>query len=118
MVLRLKARPFFKILNQLVASKTVPFRGEPLEGLQVMGVLETRSLDFDNLIFCSMNEGIYPVKSIPNSLIPYNLRRGFSLPTYELQDSVTSYHFYRSIYRAKKVYLIYDTRSEELKSER
>lgn len=114
--LTIKSETFFKILNQLVASKTVPFRGEPLEGLQVMGVLETRSLDFDNLIFCSMNEGIYPVKSIPNSLIPYNLRRGFSLPTYELQDSVTSYHFYRSIYRAKKVYLIYDTRSEELKS--
>ena len=105
---------FSRLLMQLIGGLTVPFRGEPLCGLQIMGVLETRSLDFDNIIYCSLNEGIFPPSSSTNSFIPYNLRRGFSLPVKEYDDAISSYLFYRSIYRARRVYLIYDTRTEGL----
>lgn len=105
---------FGRLLSQLLSSVSIPFSGEPLCGLQIMGVLETRGLDFDNVLYCSMNEGIFPSSSHTNSFIPYNLRRGFSLPVREYNDAIASYHFYRSIYRAKKVWLLYDTRTEGL----
>lgn len=107
---------YFKLLKKLIVGISVPFSGEPLAGLQIMGVLETRALDFDNLIILSMNEGIFPMKKATNSFIPYNLRRGFDLPTYEHQDSIFSYHFYRLINRAKRIYLLYDTRTEGLQT--
>jgi CRISPR/Cas system-associated exonuclease Cas4 (RecB family) len=107
---------YFKLLKKLIVGISVPFSGEPLSGLQVMGVLETRALDFDNLIILSMNEGIFPLKKATSSFIPYNLRKGFDLPTYEHQDSIFSYHFYRMINRAKRIYLLYDTRTEGLQS--
>ena len=105
---------YFRLLKRMTDLITIPFEGEPLSGLQVMGVLETRALDFDRLIILSMNEGIFPLKKVANSFIPYNLRRGFGLPTYEHQDSVWAYHFYRLIRRAKQVTLLYDTRTTGL----
>ena len=105
-----------RLLAQLTSSITIPFKGEPLAGLQVIGSLEVRALDFDNIIILSVNEGKFPSSSQGNSLIPYNLRIGFGLPTYELQDAIAAYHFYRSICRAKNVWLIYDTRTEGVKS--
>lgn len=102
---------FFRLLKRVTDTITIPFHGEPLSGLQIMGVLETRALDFDRLIILSMNEGIFPKRVAANSFIPYNLRRGFGLPTYEHQDSVWAYHFYRLIERASHVSLLYDTRS-------
>jgi len=110
----MSSQTFGRLLMQLIGGVTIPFRGEPLSGLQVMGVLETRSLDFENIIYCSLNEGIFPPSSSSNSFIPYNLRRGFSLPVKEYDDAISSYLFYRSIYRAKRAYLIYDTRTEGL----
>lgn len=107
---------YFKLLKKLIAGISVPFTGEPLSGLQIMGVLETRALDFDNLIILSMNEGIFPLKKAASSFIPYNLRRGFDLPTYEHQDSIFAYHFYRMINRAKHIYLLHDTRTEGLQT--
>jgi hypothetical protein len=107
---------YFRLLKKLVAGISVPFTGEPLSGLQIMGVLETRSLDFENLIILSMNEGVFPQKRTANSFIPYNLRRGFGLPTYEHQDSIFAYHFYRLLNRAKRIYLLYDTRTEGLQT--
>ncbi len=107
---------YCKVLHEFVNSTSIPFKGEPLAGLQIMGVLETRALDFDNVIICSMNDGTFPSRSPVNSFIPYNLRKGFGLPDYEFKDGVTAYHFYRLIYRAKKIYLLYDTRSEGLKN--
>ena len=95
---------------------TIPFRGKPWAGLQVMGVLETRGLDFDNLIILSMNEGVFPLKKAANSFIPFNLRKGFGLSTTEHQDSIFAYHFYRMIARAKRVFLIYDTRDGGLQT--
>lgn len=109
-------KTFTRLLGMLTQGITIPFRGEPLSGLQIMGALETRTLDFDNLIICSVNEGIFPKKSISNSFIPYNLRVGFGLPVKEHEDALYSYLFYRLISRAKKVYLLYDTRTEGLKN--
>ncbi|WP_298547382.1 PD-(D/E)XK nuclease family protein [uncultured Parabacteroides sp.] len=112
----MKIETYFRLLKRLTDTITIPFHGEPLSGLQIMGVLETRALDFDRLIILSMNEGIFPLRKAANSFIPYNLRRGFGLPTYEHQDSVWAYHFYRLIYRASHVSLLYDTRSNGLQT--
>lgn len=109
--IEMRVDTFFRLLKRVTETITIPFHGEPLSGLQIMGVLETRALDFDRLIILSMNEGIFPQKKAANSFIPYNLRRGFGLPTYEHQDSVWAYHFYRLIYRSGQVSLLYDTRS-------
>lgn len=114
--IEMKIDTYFRLLRRLTESITIPFHGEPLSGLQIMGVLETRALDFDRVIILSMNEGIFPLKKAANSFIPYNLRKGFGLPTYEHQDSVWAYHFYRLIYRATNVNLLYDTRSTGLLS--
>ena len=114
--IEMKIDTFFRLLKRVTDTITIPFRGEPLSGLQIMGVLETRALDFDRLIILSMNEGIFPQRKAANSFIPYNLRRGFGLPTYEHQDSVWAYHFYRLIERASHVSLLYDTRSNGLQT--
>lgn len=109
--IRMQIDTYFRLLRRLTQTIKIPFHGEPLSGLQVMGVLETRALDFDRLIILSVNEGIFPAKKNANSFIPYNLRKGFGLPTYEQQDGIWAYHFYRLIHRAKKVSLVYDTRN-------
>ncbi len=109
-------KTFGRLLDMLIQGLAIPFRGEPLSGLQIMGALETRALDFENIIICSVNEGVFPKKSISNSFIPYNLRVGFGLPVKEHEDAIYSYLFYRLISRAKKVFLLYDTRTEGLKN--
>ncbi|MGQ1891951.1 PD-(D/E)XK nuclease family protein [Thermophagus sp. OGC60D27] len=98
---------WYRLFRKLADFQTVPFKGEPLNGLQIMGILETRVLDFDNLVITSMNEGIFPHAAPPNSAIPYNLRKGFGLPTIDNQDSIFAYYFYRLIHRAKNVILIW-----------
>ena len=103
-----------RLVRQLTAGISIPFVGEPLAGLQIMGVLETRGLDFENLIITSFNEGVFPRRNPQNSFIPYNLRRGFDLPTSEHQDALAAYHFYRLIHRARRVFLLYDSRTEGL----
>ena len=107
---------YVKLLTMLLSSVAVPFRGEPLKGLQIMGPLETRALDFSNLVIMSADEGIFPHRSVSSSFIPPELRRGFGLPTYEYQDAVWAYYFYRMISRAKKVWMLVDTRTEGLVS--
>jgi CRISPR/Cas system-associated exonuclease Cas4 (RecB family) len=94
----------------------IPFSGEPLAGLQVLGILETRTLDFDNVIVLSMNEGILPRAAAPGSFIPYSLRYGFGLPGPEHSDSIYAYYFYRLIQRAKNVFLVYDSSSGGLRT--
>lgn len=107
---------YFRLFKQLARGLSVAFRGEPLSGLQVMGVLETRAIDFENLIVLSFNEGVYPVRGVASSFIPYTLRQGFGLPTREQQDSTYAYNFYRMISRAKRVFLLYDTRTEGMQT--
>ncbi|MBR6252069.1 MAG: PD-(D/E)XK nuclease family protein [Bacteroidales bacterium] len=99
----------FGMVDCVVASKTVDFCGMPHAGLQVLGILETRALDFDNLIILDLNEGVFPKNVVSPSFIPYNLRLGFGLPTHEHQDSIFSYYFFRLIQRAKNVHLLYST---------
>ncbi len=113
---KMTVQTLFRLLKKLAHSISVAFSGEPLSGLQVMGVLETRVLDFENLIILSMNEGVFPLRNPSTSFIPYTLRRGFGLPTYEHRDSTYAYHFYRMISRAKRVFLLYDTRTEEMQT--
>ncbi len=96
-----------RLFKKLADFQTVPFNGEPLSGLQVMGILETRALDFDHLTILSMNEGIFPHTAPPNSFIPFNLRTGYGLPTINNQDSIFAYYFYRLIHRAKTVTLVW-----------
>ena len=81
-----------------------------------MGLLETRNLDFENVYILSMNEGIMPKGAVQNSFIPYNIRKAFKLPTYEDEDSVPAYYFYRLIQRAKNVHLFYNTEVNPLNS--
>jgi CRISPR/Cas system-associated exonuclease Cas4 (RecB family) len=116
MTIRMNADTYLRLLKQLIASTSVPFNGEPLSGLQIMGVLETRALDFRNIIICSMNEGVFPKTPAMNSFIPLNLRRGFGMPSYEHWDALSAYSFYRLVTGAEKVFLLYDTRSEELRN--
>ena len=107
---------YVRLLHQMLSSSSVPFRGEPLKGLQIMGPLETRALDFDNLVILSSNEGVFPRRSVSSSFIPPELRKGFGLPTYELQDAMWAYYFYRMISRAGRVWMLLDSRTEGLKS--
>jgi ATP-dependent helicase/nuclease subunit B len=104
------------ILNQIVRSTTLPFYGEPLMGLQVMGMLETRTLDFENVILLSCNEDILPSGKTVNSFIPFELKRFFGLPTYSDKDAIFAYHFYRLLQRASTIYLLYNTESDALGS--
>lgn len=113
---KMTVETWFRLLKKLAHTISVAFSGEPLSGLQVMGVLETRTIDFENLIILSMNEGVFPMKNHASSFIPHTLRKGFGLPTHEHQDSTYAYHFYRMISRAKRIYMLYDTRTEEMQS--
>lgn len=106
---------WFRLLEKMLSSLGVPFKGEPLNGLQIMGPLETRALDFDNLIILSCNEGLFPSRNVSASFIPAPLRKAFALPTYEYQDAVWAYYFYRALQRCSKVWLLYDTRVEGVK---
>jgi ATP-dependent helicase/nuclease subunit B len=107
-------RVFHSLFNQLAGLTSLPFYGEPLRGLQMMGMLETRTLDFDNLILLSVNEDLIPSGKTTPSFIPFDIRRHFHLPTYQHKNSIYAYHFYRLIQRAKQVYLLYNTESDEL----
>lgn len=109
-------RDVFQLADRLIAVERVPFEGQPLKGIQVMGMLETRSLDFEYLVIPSMNERIFPRRMRKKTLIPASLRRAFGLPPAAFQESIFSYYFYRLIARAKELYLIYDARTSDLNS--
>ena len=109
-------KTFWNILLESLKILKIPFTGEPLEGLQVMGLLESRALDFENVFILSMNEGTLPKGQTHSSFIPYNLRRAFNLPTYEDTDSVSAYYFYRLIQKAKNIFLFYNTESNDVYS--
>lgn len=98
-----------QFFRQLIQSESLSFQGEPLQGLQLMGVLETRVLDFENVIITSVNEGILPGNHQQNSFIPYDIKVSFGLPTYKEKDALFSYHFFRLLQRAKNIYLLYNT---------
>jgi hypothetical protein len=107
---------YFRILDRMLRSQSVPFSGEPLTGIQIMGILETRTLDFKNLIILGVNEGILPAISSGSSFIPFSLREAFGLPSINHQESIYAYHFYRLQQRAENVTFVYNSNSEGLKS--
>jgi len=113
---KLTRHTLIRMLQRLAGSQRVSFTGEPLSGLQVMGILETRALDFERIIILSMNEGVIPAKPSQNTFIPAALRSAFGLPTQRHKDSVLAYHFYRLISRAQKVSLLFDSRTKGMKS--
>lgn len=102
-----------QLLKMLTLESTIPYSGEPLDGLQVMGVLETRALDFDNVIITGFNDDEYPGRSSGNSFVPHTLRCGFDLPTLDRQNAIFAYNFYRMISYAKHVWLISNSVADE-----
>jgi hypothetical protein len=102
----------FSIYKQVIDQAQVSFEGEPLKGLQIMGILESRVLDFENVIITSLNEGKLPGGKSNNSFIPYDVKLEKGLPTYKERDAIFTYHFYRLLQRAKNIYLLYNTHSE------
>ncbi len=107
-------KSFMRLFRQLGKSQKIPFTGEPLKGLQVMGVLETRNLDFKNVFVLSLNEGALPSSGNKASYIPYNIRKAYSMPTAEHQDAMYAYLFYRVLQRAENVFLFYNTEPDIL----
>lgn len=104
----------YRLLFKLVEEEALPFEGEPLEGLQIMGFLESRLINFDYLIIPESNEGALPHKRpINRGYIPYNVRLGYDMPTYRSDDYTEAYYFYRLVSRARRVFFIVDSRSEK-----
>ncbi len=101
-----------QMFQHLVGNATVPFVGEPLQGLQIMGVLETRTLDFKHLILLNVNEGVLPSGRTPHSFLPNDLRRTFGLPLYVEKDAIYAYHFYRLLQRAADVLITCDSETD------
>ena len=107
-------RTLQKIYTRIARHHSITFIGDPLQGLQVLGMLETRNLDFDTVIMLSTNEGVLPAGRNDNTLIPFNLKTGFGMPTHHEKDAVYAYHFYRLLQRARNVYLLYNSESESM----
>lgn len=103
-----------KIYLRIAQRHQIPLIGEPLSGLQMMGMLETRNLDFRRVILLSVGEGVLPASRSTSSLVPFELKRQFGLPTYQEKDSVYAYNFYHLLLRAKEVYLVYSSESEAM----
>lgn len=103
-----------RLITKVMTASNIPFHGEPAIGLQIMGVLETRNLDFRNLIMLSLNEGQLPKAGGESSFIPYNLRKAFGMTTIEHKNAVYAYYFYRLIQRAENITLLYNTSSDGL----
>ncbi len=107
---------YIRILDRILRTSSVPFSGEPLSGIQIMGLLETRTLDFRNLIMLSVNDGVLPAISTGSSFIPANIRMAFGLPDISHQESVFAYHFYRLLQRSENVTFIYNSNSEGIRT--
>lgn len=110
--LNVQAVTFQRLLTRVMSSSSIPFHGEPAIGMQVMGVLETRNLDFRHLIMLSVNEGQLPKAGGDSSFIPYNLRKAFGMTTIDHKIAVYAYYFYRLMQRAEKVTLVYNTATD------
>lgn len=107
-------KSLFLLLNQKISLASSTLKGEPLDCLQIMGVLESRTLDFEEVIISSLNEGILPAGKSQNSFIPFDIKKKFGLPSYQDKDAIFSYHFYRILQRAKKITLIYNQKVDTL----
>ena len=109
-------KSFYTLYKQLLHNTSIELYGEPLKGLQIMGMLETRNIDFENVILLSVNEGVLPAGKSFNSFIPFDIKKAYQLPTHLEKDAVYAYHFYRLIQHAKNVTLLYNTETNEFGS--
>ncbi|MBA4745172.1 MAG: PD-(D/E)XK nuclease family protein [Muricauda sp.] len=109
-----KLKSIKNLFKQLANMETLDFIGQPLTGFQIMGMLESRNLDFETVIITSVNEGILPSGKSNNSFIPFDVKRDYGLPTYKEKDAIYVYHFYRLIQRAKNIYITYNTEPDVL----
>ncbi|MDD4235000.1 MAG: PD-(D/E)XK nuclease family protein [Bacteroidales bacterium] len=107
-------KSYSKLVEQIINTITIPYEGEPLEGMQVVGFMETRPLDFDRIIMLSLNEGIFPKKTVAPSFIPQNLRIGFGLPSQEYRDAIFAYYFYRLLQRSSKLSILFNSATNDL----
>lgn len=107
-------KSFLRLFRQLIRTHKIPFSGEPLRGLQIMGVLETRNLDYKNVFVLSLNEGAFPALSGKGSYVPFSIRKAYKLPTVEHQDAIYSYLFYRVLQRAENISLFYNSETDVL----
>lgn len=107
---------YIRILDKILRKQSVPFTGEPLSGIQIMGFLETRALDFRNVIMLSVNEGTLPSVSTGSSFIPYSIRSAFGLPVINHQESLYAYHFFRLLHRAENVTFVYNSDSSGMRT--
>jgi len=114
--LELKPETCIRLLDRIFRKMIVPFSGEPLRGIQIMGVLETRALEFKNIIVLSLNEGIFPGSSWDNTYIPYNIRRAFGLPTVNEHESIYSYYFFRLLRKPARGWFMYNSTAQGLSS--
>ncbi|BDC07379.1 PD-(D/E)XK nuclease family protein [Phocaeicola vulgatus] len=112
--LTVQSETFRRLLVKVLSATNIPFHGEPAIGMQVMGVLETRNLDFRHLVLLSVNEGQLPQSGGDSSFIPYNLRKAFGMTTIEHKIAVYAYYFYRLLQRAERITLMYNTSSDGL----
>lgn len=110
--IKMQHKTFINLVERSLLLQTINFEGEPLKGLQIMGMLETRALDFENVIIVSMNERTYPGKHYSKTFIPQSLRKGYGMSTIKHQECMLAYYFYRLISRAKNIYLLYDARGK------
>ena len=109
-------KTFRSLFKTALLTEKLDFKGEPLSGLQVMGMLETRNLDFRTVILLSVNEGVIPAGKTHHTFIPYDVKQKYHLPSFREKDAMFAYHFYRLIQKAEKVYLIYNTETDEFGS--
>jgi hypothetical protein len=110
------ADTFSRLFRKIISNSRIPFQGEPLRGLQIMGILESRLLDFKNIIFLSMNEGVMPRAHSAFSFIPANLRYAFGMPGREDHDAIYAYYFYRLIQRAENISILYNSKTDGINS--
>jgi ATP-dependent helicase/nuclease subunit B len=109
-------RMLYMLFQAMARETKLPLSGEPLSGLQVMGMLETRNLDFKNLVILSANEDILPAAKSANTLIPFDIKARFGIPVYREKDAIYAYHFYRLLQRAENIHIIYNTQARDLGS--
>lgn len=107
-------KSFLRLFRQVARTEKMPFTGEPLKGLQIMGVLETRNIDFKNVFILSLNEGVFPTTPAGGSYVPFSLRKAYNLPTQEHQGAIYSYLFYRLLQRAENIHLFYNSETDVL----
>ena len=107
-------KALFVLLKESITLQTLDFKGDPINGIQLMGMLESRVLDFDRVIITNVNEGILPVGKNDQSFFPFSMKKEYGLPTFLDNDAIYTYHFYRLIQRAKEVHLLYNAKSEGL----